>query len=181
MLEGKELLNEALRQGITPTTPRRHEDPNWLERRKDYAKDVSAMRQARHTRCDVPLLMIARQYTTDCPDRLPSLAGLCLVCSICMATLVRWRDYPTTICERLFSDVAKKVALMQEQSCLNTHPDKRKGIGPNETISRLVLSSRHGYHEQTEQQVTQVKHVILHFDEYEAKPIESSDIKQLGE
>lgn len=175
MAELKDTLDAAIRQGIVPRM--RHQDPAWLERRPDHARTVASLRAARHLRCDVPLLTIARQYTTMCPDRLPSLSGLCLVCSICMTTLYRWRDYPATICERLFGDVCLTVNTMQEHACLNTHPNQSKDEGPNVALAMRVLAAKHGYQERVEQQTTHIEHVIMHYDEYqETKQVDCRDV-----
>lgn len=81
-------------------------------------------------------------YERILKTNIPSIAGLAIYFNVSKSTLYEWaKEYPE------FSDSLDKVLRFQEHKLLNG------GVSGtyNSTISKLILSSNHGYKEKTEE------------------------------
>jgi len=79
-----------------------------------------------------------RGYIRDCPDKLPSIPGFALTVGVCQNTIRNWATKHSQ-----FMAAYKELATAQHYVLLN------KGVTGeyNSTITKLILSSNHGYKE----------------------------------
>jgi hypothetical protein len=87
-----------------------------------------------------------KEYMADCPDVLPSIAGLACYLKISRETIHQWKKDEE---KPAFSDILGTLLAEQERQCVNG----ALGGDYNATIAKLLLG-KHGYSDKSEQEVS---------------------------